>query len=48
MTVQQYFLSDVAVSLFLSVILQVGFEIQKKLQLIRLSEITDDVSEEVS
>jgi len=38
----------VVVSLFLSVILQVGFEIQKELQLMRLSEITDDVSEEVS
>jgi len=38
----------VIVSLFLSVILQVGVEIRKELQLIRLSEITDDVSEEVS
>jgi hypothetical protein len=38
----------VVLSLFLSVILQVGVEIPKKLQLIRLSDITEDVAEEVS
>jgi hypothetical protein len=35
-------------SVFLSVILQVGVEIRKELQLIRLSELTEVVLEEVS
>ena len=35
-------------SIFLSVILQVGVEIRKELQLIRLSELTEVVLEEVS
>jgi hypothetical protein len=46
--VQYYFLADVAVYFSVSVILQVGVEIRKELQLIRLSEVTEDVSKEVS